>query len=243
VESFEPEALHAFDKRQNTVADTDTIVRRCLDAGIVFLYGLMVDPTRRSHAAIEAELDHVLARPDLPLPSYCTLPIPLLGTPYFFDTLDDGRILPGTRVRDLDGITLCLRPVEGTEAFTRWWPGFLKLSGRRLRALWHEARFQWRYRRALATWERLISLGNVASVCRPKYRRSDRTFVSTTEPLDPQYTPAFRVDGRYAHHFQPTRVTDAAGELVPELEELWSLRDRKHTPPAFPLRSSGTFVV
>ena len=243
VESFDSEALRAFDKRQNTVADTGTIVRRCLDAGIVFLYGLMVDPTRSSHAAMEAELDHVLASPELPLPSYCTLPIPLLGTPYFFDALEDGRILPGTRVRDLDGVTLCLQPLEGTAAFSRWWPGFLKLSGRKLRALWHEARFHWRYRRTLAAWERLISLGNVASVCRPRYRRRDRTFVSTTERLDPQYTPAFRVDGRYARYFEPTRVTDARGALVPELEELWALREQKHTPPRFSLRSTGTFVV
>jgi hypothetical protein len=235
VESFERETLRAFNKRQNTVRDTREIVRSCLAAGIVFLYGLMFDPTRRSHRSIQDELDHVLASPELPLPSFLTLPIPLMGTPFFFESLQGRRILPGTRVRDLDGVTLCLRPLEGTEAFTRWWPGFLRLSRRRLRALWHEGRFQWRHRRELAPWQKLISAGSVAGLCRPKYRRRDRTFLSTTERLDPQYTPAFRVDRRYEDHFRPTYLTDARGELVPELEELWSLAQAAGSRGHFPL--------
>lgn len=228
VESMEPSTLLAFDKKQNTAADTPRMMKSCLERGIVFLYGLIFDPTRRSHASIEAELDGVLARPDLPLPSYFTLPIPLLGTPFFFQSLDERRILPGTRVRDLEGVTLCLSPLEGVSAFSRWWPDILRLRRRRLRALWHEARLQWCYRRSLGNWQRLISLGSLFGLCLPKYRRRDRTFVSSTEVLDPQYGPAFAVDPRFASYFEPTFVTDAGGELCPELSEVLSFRRSDH---------------
>jgi hypothetical protein len=224
VESFERETLQAFGKRQNTASDPRAIIRACLEEGIVFLYGLMLDPTRRSLRSMEAELDGLLASPELPLPSFLTLPIPLLGTPFFFESLRGGRILPRTRVRDLDGVTLCLTPLDGTEAFSRWWPGLLRLSGRRLLALRHEARFQWRYRRSLPGWRKLVSIGSLVGLSLPKYRRADRTFISTTERLDPQYRPAFALDSKFEAHFRPTYVTDGGGALAPELQEL-------HSPP------------
>jgi hypothetical protein len=42
---------------------------------------------------------------------------------------------------------------------------------------------------------------------------------TTTEPLDPLYTPAFRVDRRYEAYFRPTMITEANGELTEELRE------------------------
>jgi len=44
-------------------------------------------------------------------------------------------------------------------------------------------------------------------------RRIPRTYVSTTEPLDHMYTPAFRVDSRFESYFKPTMVTDKSGQL------------------------------
>jgi hypothetical protein len=226
---MDPSTLHAFDKKQNTVGDTREMMRSCLEKGIVFLYGLIFDPTTRTQASIESELDHLLDQPGLPLPGYFTLPIPLLGTPYFFESLEDRRILPRSRVRDLEGVTLCLQPLEGIESFSRWWPDFLRLRHRRLRALWHEARLQWEYRSSLGNWHRLISLGSLFGLCLPKYHRRNRTFVSTTEVLDPQYQPAFPVDPKFESYFQPTFVTDANGKLCPDLGEVLSLR-RSNNP-------------
>ena len=37
--------------------------------------------------------------------------------------------------------------------------------------------------------------------------------MSSTEPLDHMYTPAFRVDSRFESYFKPTMVTDKQGEL------------------------------
>ncbi len=50
-------------------------------------------------------------------------------------------------------------------------------------------------------------------------RRRPRTHVSTTDRLDPVYTPVMRIDAAFADHFQPTMVTDAAGELDPALAD------------------------
>lgn len=44
-------------------------------------------------------------------------------------------------------------------------------------------------------------------------RTQPRTYISTTEPLDHMYTPAFRVDSRFESYFTPTMVTDKQGEL------------------------------
>jgi hypothetical protein len=214
VESFDRDSLLAFNKRQNLVADQIALIQHCLGHGMLFLYGLMLDPTRRTIASLDAELEFVLRCAGIPLPSYITLPIPLLGTRFFFESLDAGAILPRTRVRDLEGVTLCLRPLEGLDRFQRWWPSVLRLAaGRRARAIRHDLRFLWRYRRSLDGWRRAVSMGSLLGLCLPKYRSRARTFVSTTERLDPQYQPAFRVDGRWASY-----------ELSSAMEEVLALR-------------------
>src|SRR5215469_15926706 len=44
-----------------------------------------------------------------------------------------------------------------------------------------------------------------------------RAFISSTEPLDRVYKPAFRVDSRFEHYFRPTMVTDSTGGLHQDL--------------------------
>ena len=44
-------------------------------------------------------------------------------------------------------------------------------------------------------------------------RATPRTYVSSTEPLDHMYTPAFRVESRFESYFKPTMITDKQGEL------------------------------
>jgi hypothetical protein len=52
-----------------------------------------------------------------------------------------------------------------------------------------------------------------------------RTYVSTTEPLDDAYTPAFRVEARFQSFFQPTMVTDRTGNLASEMIDSGLLKD------------------
>ncbi|HEY6231995.1 MAG TPA: radical SAM protein [Pyrinomonadaceae bacterium] len=227
VETFDEDSLLGFGKRQNVVSDQVSLIRKCLNEGILFLYGLMLDPTRRSLRSLTTELDYILRNDEISLPSYLTLPIPLLGTPLFFDYLDAGAILPETRLRDLDCSTLALEPLEGLEAFVEWWPQFLRLSGRRGAIVRHTQRFLRRYRHSLGMPGELLALGNMATLCLPRYRNGMRTFISTTELLDPQYRPAFRVAAKFESYFQPVRLTDANRELNPRLEEVMKFRRRR----------------
>jgi hypothetical protein len=50
-------------------------------------------------------------------------------------------------------------------------------------------------------------------------RGRPRTHVSTTEILDAAYTPAFPVAYRYKDYFKPTKITDAAGNLVEDIAD------------------------
>lgn len=224
IETFDEESLLSFGKRQNVVSDQLSLIRKCLNAGILFLYGLMLDPSRRSLRSLTAEFEYILGNHEIPLPSYLTLPIPLLGTPLFFDYLKARTILPQTRIRDLDCSTLALEPLEGLQAFSEWWPGMLRFTGRRRAIGRHTARFLRRYNRSLGVHGKMLTLGNVATLCMPRYRNRMRTFVSPTEHLDPQYKPAFRVAAKFESYFQPVQLTDARRELNPALEEVMRFR-------------------
>ena len=50
-------------------------------------------------------------------------------------------------------------------------------------------------------------------------RKTSRTFIGPTEPLDAVYRPAFPIDSRYEGYFQPTMLTDEEGNLVEELHQ------------------------
>ncbi|HEX8070720.1 MAG TPA: radical SAM protein [Pyrinomonadaceae bacterium] len=229
VESFDPAWLRQVNKRQNVVHPTVEMIRRCLEAGIVFCYGLMLDTTTRRVADLRRELDFITATPEITLPSFLTLSIPLLGTPYFFDLLRQRALLPRLKLRDLDSTTLVTRPLDPLPEVVAFLRAFETMRGYRLRVLRHTAGFARRYARRLNRVQLAAVLGNAALTCahdlastlngRDWLRRRGRarTYVTTTEPLDDQYTPKFRVAARYAHHFRPMMITDERGELTAEM--------------------------
>lgn len=54
-----------------------------------------------------------------------------------------------------------------------------------------------------------------------------RTHVSSTEPLDRVYTPAFRLDSRFERYFRPTMVTDKNGQMHDDLIDSGLLETRR----------------
>jgi hypothetical protein len=110
VESFDFKWLQSVNKLQNTRIEQIDMIRKCLENGIVFLYGTMLDVSSRHLADLGRELDFIVDHSEITLPSYLSVVVPILGTPDFFKCLETGSILPLTKLRD----------VESTTSFGMW---------------------------------------------------------------------------------------------------------------------------
>jgi len=225
LESFDNDWLRSFNKLQNTSSPQVEMVTKSLNAGVVFAYGLMLDVTSRSISDLRRELDFITSTPEITIPSFITLSIPLLGTPYFYDCVEKDTLLPNTKLRDMDGTTVLQKPLDDIAEVVRFVDDLQSLKGFHSRVLKHAAGFARLYRSKLTKMQMVLALGsNLLTCAQPistsfsglgwlKTRPRPRTFVSSTEPLDHMYTPAFRVDSRFESYFKPTMVTDDIGQL------------------------------
>jgi len=225
LESFDNDWLRNFHKLQNTKAPQVEMVKKCLNAGVVFSYGLMLDVTSRTVADLRRELQFITGTPEITLPSFITLSIPLLGTPYFFDCVRHGTMLPNTKLRDMDGTTVLQKPIDSMEEVVKFVREIQNLRGFQARIIKHAIGFTSLYGSKLDKRQMVLALGAALLTCAQsltqsfssldwiKMRRKRRTFISSTEPLDHMYTPLFRVDSRFESYFKPTMVTDECGEL------------------------------
>jgi len=234
VESFNKNALRNFRKFHNNCLPQVEMIRGCLDAGVAFLYGIVLDPTTRSLADLKEELDFIIDTPEITLPSYISLAIPLLGTPYFYECLAQKRFLPDIKLRDLDAATLALEPMDGVDETVRFIRTIQNFSGYKRRVVKHMKGFYGRYRKVLS-WQKMMVLQYSAlHLCLPKLatlgsdtgsllgctgkHAAARTYIGTTEALDTVYKPAFRLDSKYAAYFRPTMLTDGQGNLNENLQ-------------------------
>jgi radical SAM superfamily enzyme YgiQ (UPF0313 family) len=222
VESFDEAWLRRVNKTHNNRRSQIELIERCLRAGILFQYGIVYDPTERRISELERELRLICDSPEIPPPNFIFLAIPFPGTPFFHDRLAQGLILPNTKTRDLEGSTLSLNPLDGAEEVgdfirrIKYFHGFRKAIAK------HQAQFLWHYRRSLDATQAAISSSCMLSLFSPStlsdprnlfIAKRPRTHISTTDRLDAVYTPRLRVDPAYEHYFEPTAVTNAAGEL------------------------------
>ena len=231
VESFDTEWLRDVNKLQNITLPQVELIRRCLSAGIVFLYGLIMDVTSRRLTDLRRELDFITGTPEITLPSFLTLPIPILGTPYFRKCLSEEAFLPETKLRDMDGTTLVLRPLDPMGEVVDFLRDMASLRGYRTRILQHCLRFARRYRTKLSGLQMIAALTNAGLLCANNLttapgswlgvhkRDRQRTHISTSEPLDDVYRPAFPVASSYEKYFKPTMITDKNGYLVEDLAD------------------------
>jgi hypothetical protein len=222
VESFDEEVLRDAHKRQNTVLPQFDIMYRSLDAGIMFHYGLILDLSTRLLADVRNELKVLFGNPNITLPSFLSLTIPLIGTPFFSECVSEGRILANAKLRDCDGFTLTLKPRDPMHEAVEFVRHLPTLKGYRRRIAGKAARLLWRYRRSMTPFQLmlmtssafLLSAPNVVNApFRRQHGRSKRTCITTTEPVDPLYTPLFSMEDRFREYFEPTFVTNADGEL------------------------------
>lgn len=231
IESFDTEWLQSVNKRQNAGLPQTDMIRSCLEAGISFHYGLMFDLTTRTSRELRRELEFILQRPDITLPSYLSVTIPMLGTPFFYECLEKGLLLPHLRIRDLDGTTIALRPAEPLEQAGRFVRSMQCMKGYRGSMVRHAKHFFRRYRKVLGKKQMLLSLGNTALLGAPGLMSGtlafrgpglqlhERTHIGTTERPDRLYCPAYRVDACYENHFRPTMLTNQFGHLAKEVRD------------------------
>lgn len=229
VESFlDTEWLGDVNKSQNARESQVELIRRSLDGGVLFQYGLVFDPTKRTVEEMSRELDVICDTPEIPLPLFIFTSIPFPGTPLLHELVREGRILPGTRIRDLESSTLSVLPLDGIDEVV----GFIRrgknFRGYRKRVFAHQRAFLDRYRHSLSKDQRFVSNLGVGAILFPGnfsspksllVRKPERTHVSTTEGLDGVYTPRRPVERRYRSYFEPTALVDAHGELNAKLAD------------------------
>ena len=242
VESLDHETLLSYNKRHNTLAPQLETIRACLEAGINFAYGIMLDPSSRTLDGLRREIEYIIDVPDITLPSYFTLSIPMLGTPYFRECVDRQLLLPNVRLRHLDGVTLVMKPLDQIDEVIAFVRDLLNLRGYRRRVARHALAFLRRYRGTLSANQLYVAMMSAALICtatiatsrRPFQRRERQTFLGTTETLDSQYTPSIRLAAKYEEYFRPTMVTDAAGSLAEDIvEDLTVARSVPANAPVF----------
>lgn len=228
IESFDESTLRSYNKKHNTIVPQLDMIRNCLEAGIVFAYGVMLDPTTRPLRDLRAEIEFILSRPEITLPAYFTLAIPIIGTPYFYQCLENGSILPNTRLRNLEGVTLTMRPLDPIDEVMEFVRALPSIRGYRRAALRHSIGFARRYKGILEPLQLYAALLSAALICTESFASSPgriqrgwlkQTYYGPTELLDPCYTPMFPVPDRYRDHFEPTLITDANGDLHPDLAD------------------------
>jgi hypothetical protein len=231
VESFDRNQIRRFRKNQNLVVPQVEMIQRCLDSGIAFQYGVIFDIHTRTLAELRDEINFITTTPQITLPAFINLSIPILRTPYFYECLDTDAFLPATKLRDMDGNTLVLKPRDSVADVVEFLDGMPTLRGFRAQVLRHIVDFSRLYRRKLTLPQLLSCVGNGALLCLPAlahnhgglFRRGGehvkRTYVTTTEPEGPLYQPFMRVDSRYEHHFRPTMIIDGAGHLSAEVAD------------------------
>ena len=229
VESFDDKWLRGMNKMQNTRLPQLDLIRNCLNSGIVFMYGLMLDVVARSVADLRLELEFVTGTSEITLPAYLTVPIPYPGTPFFDECVSRNLFLPRTKIRDLDGTTLVLRPRDSLSDVVPFLREIRSMKSYRGRIIRSVLGFTRNYRGVLTRQQMLIAsaspallmLYSVITAPRELLRVSTispkRTYLSSTEPLDNTYTPAMPLASKYAQYFRPTMLTDGDGALTKDI--------------------------
>jgi hopanoid C-2 methylase len=222
VESFDQDWLQLVSKKQNMRQEQVALIRKCMDVGILFQYGLVYDPTERPLESMRRELEYICSNPEVPTPLFFFAAIPFPGTPFFHDKLAKRHILPWTKVRDLESSTLSLRPVEGSlEASGAFIKDTKYFIGFRNRIMKHQMRFLVKHRSKLSLSQLMVTSLSTLRLFAPYAfanlrnlgsKPTQRTHISTTEALDSVYTPYMQMPQQYASYFQPTYLTDALGE-------------------------------
>lgn len=225
VESFSREQIAAYRKKQNLILPQEEIIRRSLEAGLVFHYGMVFDPAERTVASLREEMEFIIGNPRLTLPSFLSFAIPLLGTPLFAERLRNGQLLPNLKLRDMDGRSVLCRPLDPLDRVVEFAAAMDRGAMPRRKLVAHALKFYARYRGKLTGWSMASGLANTWSMAFPMLGTNGRdrgvvgaaggrSYLTSTEPVGTLYRPLINIPDRLREHFSPLLVTDPGGNLT-----------------------------
>ena len=234
IESFNAHSLSSFNKAQNTCMPQIELIQKCLQANIAFHYGIVFDFANRTITDLARELDFILKTPEIPLPSFFSLAIPLLKTPFFYECLEKRLFLPNLRLRDLDSDTIALKTKSPIADAVQFLARLHHLTGYKKRITQHMHGFFRIYRKVLSFENLIMSQYGALLLSAPKLLTLDfnfeqifarsfnngrpRTFIGASDRLERVYQPVFPIDANYRHYFEPTRLTDEEGNICAALQ-------------------------
>lgn len=228
VESFSRSQIDAFRKKQNLVLPQTEIIESSLNAGLVFHYGLVIDPLERSLDDIEGELNMIVSNANITLPSFLSLAIPLLGTPMFNERLAQGALLPNMKLRDMDGRSVMTRTTDDHAKVVDWARRMDSGIMSKVALARHSALFFKRYRKVLPPWGMVSALAGAVGLAVPRMitngrdgffaKKGGRTYDVTTEQVGTLYQPQIEIPSHIRHYFDPLYITDSDGNLSSDVQ-------------------------
>jgi len=111
IESLNPESLQSMNKGHQQIQELREIIKRAYSSGIMLSFGLIVGADGDTNEYFEG-LPGLLSDMKCFSITYVGILCPYPGTPLYAQLKKEGRILPGTSIRDYDGYTLCHRPTS-----------------------------------------------------------------------------------------------------------------------------------
>lgn len=221
IESFEADFLRRYNKTQNLGRRSNVVddIAFAEGLGIAIGYGQLFDPRHQTAQDMQRAMDAIADNPLVPMPTYLSTVAPLAGTQLFWEDLEQGRLAPNLRFRDLDGETICYsqlaEPAAATvpfleRVFRRPWEvvGRGRILMKTLRRLRHSGSFN------PMRWYIIASASFHCFSWANESPGEPRTYIAGTDTLDPQYSehPADISPEDHARYFEPIAMTDDEGK-------------------------------
>jgi len=229
LESIDELFLAAANKKQN-LSNSSTVIDdidRTQRMGIIVDFGYLFDPRISTINEMKEQFRKIAGSDILLFPCFFSFISPLLGTKVFNESIVNGELLPGLRLRDLDGCTLPYGKTKNT-------PGELTIFADEI--FRDMSKLKSRFSMLKKTLKCIIKYRIIHPVMwyiiyqnnfRPyKMFKSGigypvRSYIGGSDILDPQYSsyPDDISPEDYTRYFEPVMVTDESGNAAEWLKK------------------------
>jgi hypothetical protein len=184
------------------------------------MYGYLFDPRSHTVEEMKSQIRMFEEAAPLPMPTFFSLILPLVGTASFWDDFQNCELRPNLRLRDLDGETIAYSQLADSVSAVR---RFVKEFSRHPSSLINRRRILiGALKRILISkafnpvhWYLVWASNFHMFIWSRAYPSSRETYLAGEDVLDAQY---FEHPERISHedwqtYFKPIEVTDARGHL------------------------------